>query len=88
MGLDSRPAWALTSWVAYFTSRASIVPGPGHSPFFFSFFKINLFISFLAALVFVAARRLSVVAVNCGYSSLWCAGFSLRWLLFVVELGL
>ena len=31
--------------------------------------------------VFVAARRLSLVAVSGGYSSLQCVGFSLQWLL-------
>ena len=37
--------------------------------------------------VFVAARRLSLVAASGGYSLLLCAGFSLRWLL-VAEHGL
>ena len=31
---------------------------------------------------------LSLVAVSGGYSSLRCAGFSLRWLLFLAEHGL
>ena len=44
------------------------------------FFKINLFIYFLLHWVFVAALRLSLVAVSWGYSSLQCVGFSLRWL--------
>ena len=38
--------------------------------FFFNFL-------FLAVCVFVAACGLSLVAVSGGYSSLWCAGFSL-----------
>ena len=42
---------------------------------------IYLFIYFWLCWVFVAARRLSLVAVSRGYSSLWCTGFSLRWLL-------
>ena len=33
--------------------------------------------------VFVVAHGLSLVAANGGYSSLRCAGFSLRWLLFL-----
>ena len=37
--------------------------------------------------VFVAARRLSLVAVRGGYSSLRCAGFSLRWLLLLQSTG-
>ena len=51
-------------------------------------FKIYLFIYlFLAALVFVAARRLSLVVASGGYSSLWCVGFSLRWLLLLQSMG-
>ena len=49
---------------------------------FLSFFKL---IYFWLRWVFVAARGLSLVAASGGYSSLWCAGFSLRWLVFVVE---
>ena len=45
------------------------------------FFLIYLyFIYFWLRWVFVAARRLSLVEASGGYSSLWCAGFSLRWL--------
>ena len=47
------------------------------------------FVFFLAAShwVFVAARGPSPVAVSRGYSSLWCAGFSLRWLLLLRSMG-
>ena len=38
---------------------------------------------FLAALGLVAARRLSLVVASGDYSSLWCVGFSLRWLLLL-----
>ena len=57
----------------------------------FFFFCINLFILFMyfwLCWVFVAVRGLSLVVVRGGYSSLRCAGFSLQWLLFVVEHGL
>ena len=37
--------------------------------------------------VFVAAHGPSLVAVSGGYSSLWCAGFSLRWLLLLWSTG-
>ena len=37
--------------------------------------------------VFVAARGLSLVAASGGYSSLRCAGFSLRWLLLLQSTG-
>ena len=47
------------------------------------FFKIYLFIYFWLRWVFVAARRLSLVVVSRGYSSLRCMGFSLRWLLLL-----
>ena len=32
-------------------------------------------------------RRLSLVAASRGYSSLWCTGFSLRWLLLLRSIG-
>ena len=47
------------------------------------FLKINLLIYFWLRWVFVAARRLSLVVASGGYSSLRCAGFSLRWLLLL-----
>ena len=37
--------------------------------------------------VFVAVRGLSLVATSGGYSSLWCAGFSLQWLLLLWSTG-
>ena len=37
--------------------------------------------------VFVAARGLSLVVASGGYSLLWCAGFSLRWLLLLRSMG-
>ena len=49
-------------------------------------FIIYLFIFWLHQ-VFVAARGLSLVASNRGYSSLWCAGFSLQWLILLQSTG-
>ena len=37
--------------------------------------------------MFTAAHGLSLVAVSRGYSSLWCAGFSLQWLLLLPSTG-
>ena len=51
--------------------------------FFFNF----LFIYFWLRWVFVAACGLSLVAVSRGYSLLWCAGFSLQWLLLLRSTG-
>ena len=55
------------------------------------FFLINLFIYlfiyFWLCWVSVAALGLSVVAASRGYSSLWCAGFSLWWLLSLWSTG-
>ena len=48
---------------------------------------IYLFIYFWLYWVFVAARRLSLIAVSGGYSSLRCTGFSLRWLLLLWSTG-
>ena len=57
----------------------------------FFFFNINLFIYlfiFWLRWVFIAACGLSLVGASGCYSSLWWVGFSLWWLLFVVEHGL
>ena len=52
------------------------------------FYKcIYLFVYFWLHWVFIAARGLSLVAVSRGYSSLRCAGFSLRWLLLLRSAG-
>ena len=55
--------------------------------FFFFFNKFIYFIYLWLLWVFIAARRLSLVAASGGYSSLQCMGFSLWWLL-IVEHGL
>ena len=46
-----------------------------------------LFIYFWLRWVLVAARGLSLVAASGVYSSLRCAGFSLRWLLLLRSAG-
>ena len=37
--------------------------------------------------MFVAAHGLSLVVASRGYSSFWCAGFSLWWLLLLPSTG-
>ena len=55
---------------------------------FYFIFKLNLFIFyFWLCCVFVAVRRLSLVVVSGDYSSLSCAGFSLRWLHLLRSMG-
>ena len=61
-------------------------PCSAHSLFFFFINFIYLCICvcmYWLRRVFLAAHRLSLVVVSGGYSSLWCAGFSLRWLLLL-----
>ena len=55
----------------------------------FAFPFVFLFVCFLFWLrwVSVAAQGLSLVATIGGYSSLWCVGFSLRWLLLLWSTG-
>ena len=59
--------------------------------FFSPKFLKNLFIFFIyyfwLCWVFVAARGLSLVVASGGYSLLWCAGFSLQWLLLLWSTG-
>ena len=51
------------------------------------FFKFICFLNFWLCWVFVAARGLSLIVLSRGYSSLRCAGFSLRWLLLFRNTG-
>ena len=48
---------------------------------------IYVFICFGLRWAFVAARGLSLDAASGGYSSLWCAGFPLKWLLLLQSTG-
>ena len=48
-----------------------------------SFFLIYLFVYFWLCWVFIAVHGLSLVVVSGAYSSLWCSGFSLQWLLLL-----
>ena len=48
---------------------------------------LYFFFFFWLRWVFIAARRLSLVAASGGYSSLQCAGFSLWWLLLLWSTG-
>ena len=45
------------------------------------------FVFFWLCWVFVVARGLSLVVVSGGYSSFWCAGFSLQWLVLLRSTG-
>ena len=49
--------------------------------------SLFFFFHFWLCWVFIAAHGLSLVAVSRGYSSLWCAGFSLQWLLLLRSMG-
>ena len=53
--------------------------------YFFKFIYFNF--NFWLCWVFVAARGLSLVAASGGYSSLWCTGFLLQWLLLLRSTG-
>ena len=58
--------------------------------FFFQLFKkifMYLFIYLWLHWVFVVACGLSLVVASGGYSSLWCKGFSLQWLLLLRSTG-
>ena len=76
-------------WVDRTEVKGVIAKGYESLSFSF-FFLINLFVLFIyfwLRWVFVATCRLSQVAASRGYSSLWCTGFLLQWLL-VAEHGL
>ena len=79
--LRSRAGFKTGCQASEFVHEATKLPP---CTFFFSFKKfIYLFIYLWLLWVFVAARSLSLAVVSGGYSSLRCAGFSLRWLLLL-----
>ena len=58
--------------------------------FIYLFFFIDLFVYlfiFWLRSIFIAASGLSLLGASRGYSSLRCAGFSLRWLLLLRSTG-
>ena len=59
----------------------------GHLDFYYLLNNFIYYFYFCLPWVFVAARRLSLVAVNGGYSSLWCTSLSLRWFLLLRNTG-
>ena len=78
--------WTRSFWIdrSVFTLQTSIIyPGL----LFFNKLFYFIYIYFWLCWVFVAARGLSLVEVSGGYSSLLCAGFSLRWLLLLRSTG-
>ena len=77
------------TWQGYPRVVAFELSFEGLEGFFFSFFFIHLciYLFFWLHWVFVAVRGLSLVAASRGYSSLWCTGFSSRWLLLLWSTG-
>ena len=61
--------------------RLSTTAPPGKPNLFI--FKIYFWLHW----VFIAARGLALVVASGVYSSLWCAGFSLQWLLLLRSMG-
>ena len=61
--------------------------GGGGAIGFFFLIYLFYFIYFWLHWVFTAVHGLSLVAARGGYSSLWYAGFSLRWLLLLQSTG-
>ena len=81
---SSRHKWAPGIHSLIKIEGGSLVLGRDFQRDFLFFYK---FTYFWLRWVFVAACRLSLVAASGGYSSLWCAGFSLRWRLFLWSTG-
>ena len=53
----------------------------------FSFYLFSFYLFFWLHYIFVVVHGLSLVAASGGYSLLWCAGFSLWWLLLLRSMG-
>ena len=67
--------WDFEFWCVFYMYRAS-------------YFRLAFHIFFFwLCWVFVAVHGLSLVVKSRGYSSLWCMGFSLQWLLLLQSTG-
>ena len=78
--------WIYNFWLAIFFPYHKDVSPWSHLHGFWKhvfFLWLNLFIYFWLCWVFVAVYRLSLVAMSGNYSSLWCLGFLLQWLLLL-----
>ena len=71
------------NFITYFDTYVTTTQIEIQSFFFFLIYLLYFWLRF----VFVAACRLSLVAVSRGYSSLQCTGVSLRWLLLLQSTG-
>ena len=80
--------WAMVSRyvIKHYSECVCVCKGVFVFVFLYNFLFV-LFIYFGLHWVFVAVRGLSLVVVSKGYSSLWCVGFSLRWLLLLWSTG-
>ena len=81
-GIIVQHVWEFAYLVCFFLNG-----GENLSPYFFLFNSFILFIYFWLHWVFVAMHGLSLVAASRDYSSLWCPGFSLQWLLLLQSTG-
>ena len=82
----NKPSAALEIFLLNFGEACFIWEGFAVT-YFITLTYIYLFIYFWLCWVFVAAHGLSLIAASRGYSSLWCAGFSLWWLLLFWSMG-
>ena len=85
-GLLVSKAWTLPHMVPWFPKKGEVGKSRAFA-LFLIYIYINLLTYFWLRWVFVAAHGLSLVAASRGYFSLMCAGFSLRWLLFLWSTG-
>ena len=89
-GSDSYGVWDWHMHTAVFKmdNPQDLLYSTGNSAqYIYIFLKINLFIYYWLRWVVIAVHRLSLVVVSWGYSSLWCMGFSLWWLLLLRSIG-
>ena len=60
---------------------------PPEKPHLMLSFKVMNELKFRLGWVFITGHRLSLDVATRGYSSLWCVGFSLQWLLLLQSMG-
>ena len=83
-------SWTAYFWVSFRWKKNKFLMCSSYCCFFFFLRKILLKFVFIYSIFGCAGSsllRVSVIVVSAGYSSLWCTGFSLWWLLLLWSLG-
>ena len=81
-------AWSRTiKWSPGYLNRANLTDSQIHDDRCWLFYYYYYYLIFIYFLGLHCCARAPLVAASGGYSSLWCVGFSLWWLLLLQNMG-